>query len=622
MCIIVIADSPGAQITAQDKVVVTDRGNEVTLGNDLITIVLDKPTGEITELSKDGIEVTGRYRMYYDLGWRWPTQDEIWKAGAVSESHMQFFAGETRHSGAGEVSYDLLAHDDHHAHIRFTNDNVNEMPFALELHYILRAGDSGFYCYVVNRRFKGMRPTIYLETRYVMRIRDGIFTQKAVSPGRIGNKLFSAAEMGKSHQYADAERFPDGSVETKYDWAVYEGDHHLHGVAGSGLGFWVISASSEYCNGGPTKQNLSVEENEISIVNLRMFQAGHLGSGTLYFDRDEDWSKLYGPFFVYLNSGEDFDALWADAQQRSRQEVEAWPYSWVQHELYPLQRGSVRGQLTITDGSSPEGAWVILAAETPDWQVQGKGYIFWARADARGHFEIPKVRPGSYSLYAICDGVLDEYRLDGIEVTAGQPTDLGRLGWQPLRYGRQIWQIGVPDRSGREYRHGDDFRHWGLWLKYPQEFPNDVHFTVGQSLEREDWNYVQPAVLEADGTYRFPVWHIHFEMDEPPVYGQAVLRMPLAEVSSYSPDKLVMLKVSANGTAVGQFTEYGDDSGVNRSGIQGLYRNRQVCFDARLLQSGKNTITLSYDADQRNQPLKGWPLVSVIYDCLRLEISQ
>ena len=603
-------------------VMVSEQGQAVTLSNGLIALVFDKPTGEITALSRDGVEITGKGVMCYDIGWRRISDEAHDKVAVMGEGGMHYFAERGRLSGAGDVAYDLISHDDTHAHIRFQDDTVGDIPFAVELHYVLRAGDSGFYCYVINRHRPGDPPVIHEQSRFGMRIRDGIFTQKAVAPGRIGNKLYSAAEMGKTHEYADAERFPDGYTHTKYFWSVYEGDHHVHGIAGSGLGFWVISASSEYCNGGPTKQNLTMGETYKWIGVLETFQAGHYGSGTVYFSRDEAWEKFYGPFFVYLNSAEDFDALWADAQQRSRQEIAAWPYSWVQHELYPLKRGSVRGQLAITDGSSPEGTWVILAAPTPDWQLQGKGYIFWARADARGRFEITKVRPGNYSLYAICDGVLDEYRLDGIEVTAGQPTDLGRLRWQPQRYGRQLWQIGVPDRSGREYRHGDDFRHWGLWLKYPQEFPNDVHFTVGQSLEREDWNYVQPAVLQADGSYRFPVWHIYFEMTEAPVYGQAVLRMPLAEVSSYSPDKLVTLKVSVNGTAVCQFTEYGDDGSVNRSGIQGLYRNRRVCFDATLLRSGKNTIALSYDAEQRSQPLEGWPLVSVIYDCLRLELNQ
>ena len=657
---------------------VSDQAKAVTLSNTLITLVFDKPTGEITAMTKDGVEITGHGVMCYDIGWRRIPEGMDGKIEATGESFIRYYAGKGLLSGAGEVAYELVSQDDTHAHIRFHDDKAEKTPLAVELHYVLRAGDSGFYCYVINRHRPGDRQVIYEQSRFGMRIRDGIFTQQAVSPSRIGKKLFSAAEIGKSHQYADAERFPDGTISSKYFWSVYEGDHHVHGIAGSGLGLWVISASSEYCNGGPTKQNLTVEVSPKWIGVLETFQARHYGAGTIYFSRDDAWEKFYGPFFVYLNSGEDFDTLWADAQQRSRQEVEAWPYSWVQHELYPLQRGSVRGQLAITDGSSPEGAWVILAAPTPDWQLQGKGYIFWARADARGRFEIPKVRPGNYSLYAIVDGVLDEYRLDGIEVTVEQTTELGQLRWQPQRYGRQLWQIGVPNRSGREYRHGDDFRHWGLWLKYPQEFPNDVHFTVGQSREREDWNYVQPAVLEADGTYRFPVWHIYFEMTEAPVYGQAVLRMPLAEVSVYTPDHLVTLKVSVNGKEAGRFTDLGEDSAICRSGIQGLYRNRQVCFDARLLQAGRNTIALSYDATQRNQqhqkklkadmaklykesvkhykagklsqakegfatiqnsgvklgfpevrggggngsqPLEGWPLVSVVYDCLRLEIS-
>ena len=624
MALLMTADSSAAEAAVPDPVVVVDRGNMVSVSNGLITIEFDKSNGTIVSLSKGTVELTGKHDMYFDMDWTWAPgglQKKL-DAGATRANVLHSFAPRWVHASAGDTEYRLASHDEGHAHICFANPAEHASPIDVEVHYVLRRGDSGFYCYVVNRRKKDEAPLVYVQSRYVMRIRDGIFNQKAVPPDRIGNKLFSAEEMGKSHQYADAERFPDGSVETKYDWSVYEGNQHVYGITGSGLGLWVISASSEYVNGGPTKQNLSVEENEVSIVLLRMFQSAHFGSGSLFFDRGEDWSKVYGPFFVYLNAAEDFDALWADAKKRAEREVDAWPHSWVRHELYPLQRGTVRGRLRITDGSSPDGAWVILAAPAPDWQYQGKGYIFWAQADGDGNFEIPKVRPGRYSLYATVSGVMDEFRLDDIRVDAGSAADLGTLRWRPLSYGRRVWQIGVPDRSGREYRHGDDFHHWGLWLKYPEEFPDDVNFTIGVSTERRDWNYVHPAVLTPAGTYRFPVWRIHFEMPEAPAYGQAVLRMPLAEVTSYGLDQLVTLKVSVNGTEVSRFTEYGDDSGVNRSTIQGLYRDRTVCFDAGLLQKGKNTIALTYDAKQRSSPLEGWPLVSVVYDCLRLEINQ
>jgi hypothetical protein len=50
-------------------------------------------------------------------------------------------------------------------------------------------------------------------------------------------------------------------------------------------------------------------------------------------------------------------------------------------------------------------------------------------------------------------------------VAAGQPIDLGKLEWKPVRYRRQIWDIGVANRNGSDFFKGDDYFHWGdgIW---------------------------------------------------------------------------------------------------------------------------------------------------------------
>jgi hypothetical protein len=73
-----------------------------------------------------------------------------------------------------------------------------------------------------------------------------------------------------------------------------------------------------------------------------------------------------------------------------------------------------------------------------DWQIDAKNYEFWVRADADGNFSIPNVRPGRYTLHAIADGVLGEFTLTNVTITAGQNLQLSALNWQPLRYGKQL----------------------------------------------------------------------------------------------------------------------------------------------------------------------------------------
>src|SRR5205823_2085824 len=120
------------------------------------------------------------------------------------------------------------------------------------------------------------------------------------------------------------------------------------------------------------------------------------------------------------------------------------------------------GRLALADPqdptASPAGAWVGLAAPHPDWQKQSNAYQYWVHADSKGAFTIPNVRPGQYTLYAFTKGVMDEFRRDAVTVDAGASHDLGALAWAPVRHGRQLWQIGTPDRSAQEFRHGDNFR--------------------------------------------------------------------------------------------------------------------------------------------------------------------
>ncbi|WP_161554636.1 polysaccharide lyase family protein [Ereboglobus luteus] len=77
--------------------------------------------------------------------------------------------------------------------------------------------------------------------------------------------------------------------------------------------------------------------------------------------------------------------------------------------------------------------------------------------------------------------MLGEFRRDDIAVNPGATTALGDLIWTPVRHGRQLWEIGTPDRTAREFRHGDNHRRWGLWLEYPKDFPNDITYIIGKS---------------------------------------------------------------------------------------------------------------------------------------------
>ena len=100
------------------------------------------------------------------------------------------------------------------------------------------------------------------------------------------------------------------------------------------------------------------------------------------------------------------------------------------------------------------------------------------------------MRPGTYTLRAFANGVLGEYdRTAQVTVEAGKTVDLGKLDWQPVRYGRQIWEIGYPDRTADKFfkGDGDNYWLWGWGLRYSGLFPNDITYTVGKSDYHKDW---------------------------------------------------------------------------------------------------------------------------------------
>src|SRR6185312_10176954 len=176
--------------------------------------------------------------------------------------------------------------------------------------------------------------------------------------------------------------------------------------------------------------------------------------------------KIYGPWLVYFNNGSI-----SDAQAQAVTEQAAWPYSWLSNSVYPLSRTTVTGNLHLADGRAAAGATVTLAQPGGDVYSQGAGYIYSAQADTNGNFSIPKVRPGSYSLYAWANGssigdVTDQYERDNITVS-GSTTNLGTLTWTPTLYSVPLWQIGTADRKADEFKLGNVARQYGLWNQVP-----------------------------------------------------------------------------------------------------------------------------------------------------------
>jgi rhamnogalacturonan endolyase len=265
-----------------------------------------------------------------------------------------------------------------------------------------------------------------------------------------------------------------------------------------------------------------------------------------------------------------------------------------------------------------------------DWQRDAKYYQFWIPASPSGKFAIPNVRPGHYTLRAIADGVIGEFAITNLSLGAGETKSLGALHWTPQRHGRTLWQIGVPDRTAREFRHGDHYWQWGLYFDYPKEFPGDINYIIGRSDWRKDWNYVQPpriltevkATSEEDEVsgnlaqyirtagrdVRSTTWSIKFGLSQAP-QGKATLRLAFCGTHSGC-----RVEAFVNDRSIGDTGLLPSTSAMQRDGIRAFWVERPLTFDAALLRNGVNTIRLLSHANSWSQ--------GVMYDVVRLELDE
>lgn len=504
--------------------------------------------------------------------------------------------------------------------------------FDVEMHYVVRAGETGFYNYIAIRHDPVLRPgdRVLEQVNLLVRADPEIFRFATIGDEK-SDWLPTPQQMRDGKLIMDATYLlEDGTVDAKYDWTLEERGERVFGLMGEDVGLFLVKDSGEALNSAPIARELSVHQTTLTPVLLRHFVAGHYGRGDIRLSEAEGrWEKLAGPWMVYAVEGDSREAMWAQAKARAAQAAAEWPYRWMDHPLYPLERGSVSGTLLHSEERPAAGALVIVGpaptADVPNWRRSGKGYFFWTHADAEGRFTIDRVRPGAYSLWAVSDDTFGEFQHDDVVVEANATTELDTLHWTPAQRGRVLWQIGRPDETAAEFRHGDDYRQWGLWRKYPEEFPNDVDFVIGQSDERRDWNYVQPAVPTPDGGWRLPTWRVRFDLDDAP-RGRAYLRVAVAGVSAHAgeatgAERWAGFEARINGRPL-ELCRFPNDSGATRSGIRGNYHEVLLPFPADWLQAGENVLTLRLASTPPEGIKHNFPYCSILYDALRLELEE
>ena len=114
--------------------------------------------------------------------------------------------------------------------ISFTPKQPEGFPFKMELHYVLRAGDSGFYYYVVASKPGDTGDAVLTQLRFGMRLNDSMVNI------RVNDKLSGIIPDSKAISSAkglvmDATHtLQSGEVDTKYNWSSPTEEALVHGL--------------------------------------------------------------------------------------------------------------------------------------------------------------------------------------------------------------------------------------------------------------------------------------------------------------------------------------------------------------------------------------------------------
>jgi rhamnogalacturonan endolyase len=594
------------------------------LHNGTLAIRVDKRSGRLVNLGYRDLDLLGRRaRCSATKGGYWSVTGSVLR---LSKQIASSVVVDPKDNGGERAIVSVRAVYD---------GEPGTLPLDLDCRFALERAQSALFIYSIWRHNAGY-PGFAMsgDGRFVLKLNPEIFDFLTVDKNR--RRVMPTSfdwNNGSETNLKEARRLTTGryagEVEHKYDYSAVLYDAPAYGWSSSErkIGVWIINPSIEYVAGGPSKVELTGHLDSDSTAYptlLNVWKGSHYGGSSLVLARDEAWSKVVGPYAVYCNSGCDHDSLWIDALSRAEAERRSWPYCWATDPAYPAraQRGGAAGRVVLQDpivSQATIGRMLVgLAApgypapdtrgneEIVDWQLDGKYYQYWSKAGPDGRFSIENVRPGAYALHAFADGVLGEFVRHPVVVDAGRISVLGDMVWRPVRYGRQIWEIGTPDRTAGKFRHGDHYWRWGLYNRYPAEFPSDVRFVVGKSEWNVDWNYVQPPKVGNRGICA-TTWTICFDLPEP-LTGRATLRIAVA--GSRTPRGV---EVGVNGHPVGSTGPLPNTGVMHRDGIRGRWCERKVEFDAALLEAGTNAITLTV-------PAKHWAQ-GILYDYLRLEHS-
>ncbi|KAJ6589649.1 rhamnogalacturonan lyase [Mycena capillaripes] len=633
---------PLVLITLCQAVVAASVDESATLyrfANDIISFDVVKTTGYIHNLSYAGEDLLGTV------------------SGNAGQLYSDFPSAVF--SITGNASAEVV-HGVDWAGIVLTDNNTG-VGTLVQRSWFLRDGESGLHSFLRLGYYNASGPSLGAlgESRTMFRPNGGPWTH-IVANGEQWAPLPSTEALAQQVAVQDATWYlgltPDDAYViqesdywTKYTFADNQTNkaHGLFGNTSDGTAFgvwWVVNQKDTFF-GGPLHIDLMVDG-----IAYNKQSTSHGGATSPNITNGFD--RTFGPQFLYFNHGQgaSLHDLLVDAESLADPSWNSAFYDEIAPYVVGYAPSAVRGSFTA-NVRLPHGAidpMAVLSTNGVHFQDNAfdpTAYQYWGPitqvpGTQLGQISIPRVKAGLYRLTVFTAGIFGDFVQDNVVVRAGKESQLSVV-WTPESAGRELWRLGVPDKSAGEFRNGNErdethpnrpakYRiYWGAW-DFPTQFPQGVNFTIGLSREAVDWNYIHwsqygPTYIDNRTVTDFNNWQINFNLAEPPsVRSVATFTIQLAAAKTTAgntddntgADPTFPISTYVNDGAAPLtwiIQAFESSSCGQRSAISCHLLSRKFEFPGSWLTKGWNKFIISLPF---NAP------VYVQYDALRLELKE
>ena len=375
-----VSIASGASAATAPPVTVTDDGPTYTLANGYLTVKVDKVTGDLVSVKTPKtvtpeVELMGFVSGHHAGYW------EQSPALAVRREDTVTIDPKSNNGERGEVSVKGWSDGRSILGPRPTAAGQEGGLIAdLEIRYALGRGEHGLYTYAIYTHEATYPAGSVGESRFGFKLSAKVFDWLSIDDQRnalmpTGADWDAATDLNMKEARRLTTGVYKGRAEHKYDYSANQSKIPAFGWSSTKekVGLYLINPSFEYLSSGPLHFELTghLDDGDGGDPTLLDYWRGtHYGGSVLNFADNEPWTKVVGPIFIYVPTGEMPNALFSDAKRQAAVEAAKWPYGWVKGVDYTPadQRATVKGRMRLVDSQAAKTKFssLLVGLSFPD----------------------------------------------------------------------------------------------------------------------------------------------------------------------------------------------------------------------------------------------------------------